>query len=133
VRDGDGGEDGEEVHIGDFAAVHVAQGVWIDDLLAEGAAGEIGALRDVEDVGVRGFVDGAAVNRPEATEDAEERRFTAAVGANDEEVLAGGDAEVEGADEDVAVWGHDGYVDELNVGRFYDGTAATEDGGVGRG
>ena len=75
-------------------------------MLAEGAAGEVGALRDVEDIGVRGFFNGAAVDGPETAEDAEEGGFAAAVGADDEEVVGGLEGEGEGFDENVAIGGN---------------------------
>jgi hypothetical protein len=57
------------------------------------------------------LVDGAAVDGPEAAEDAEERRLAAAVGADDEEMVAVGEGEGERLDEDVAV-GRDDWTDE---------------------
>lgn len=131
VRDGDGGKEGVEVRVCRFFAVHVAQGVRVDDLLAQAPAGEVRALRDVEDVGVRGFAHGAAVNGPEAAEDAEEGGFAAAVGADDEKVGASGDGEGEGGDKDVAIGGDDGDIPEFDDGGFNEGTAVVEDGGVG--
>jgi hypothetical protein len=53
-------------------------------------------------------VHGAAVDGPEAAEDAEEGGLAAAVGADDEEVLALFEGEGEGFDEDVSVGGDDG-------------------------
>ena len=64
-------EDGEKVIVCDAFAAHNSQGVGINDLLAEGARAEVGPLRDVENLGKRGFADHAAVDGPEATEDAE--------------------------------------------------------------
>lgn len=88
----------EEVVVGDGLGSHLAEGVGVDDLLAKGAAREIGALRDVED-GVKGrLIDGAAVDGPETAEDAEEGGFAAAVGANDEEMVAVLQGEGEGLD-----------------------------------
>ena len=108
----------------------MAEGVRVDDLLAEGAAGEVGPLRDVEDGGAGGFADGAAVDGPEAAEDPEEGGFAAAVGADDEEVSAGADGEGEGGDEDVAVWGDDGYRGEFDGGAFDGFASFLEHGGV---
>ena len=39
----------EEMGVGDVFRAHLYDVVWIDDLLAEGTAGEVGPLRDVED------------------------------------------------------------------------------------
>ncbi len=87
-------------------------------------------MRDIEDIGVWRFFDGAAVDGPETAEDAEERGFTAAVGADNEEVVGGLEREGEGGDEDVAVWGDYGDVDEFDIGGFDGGAAAGEDRGV---
>ena len=133
VRDVDGFEPLEEVRVGGSLGAHLPEGVWVDDLLAEAAAGEVGALGDVEDGGVGGFADGAAVDGPEAAEDAEEGGFAAAVGADDEEVSAGADGEGEGGHEDVAVWRDDGHAGEFDVGTFDGGASALEHGGVGGG
>ena len=53
-------------------------------------------------------MDSAAVGGPEAAEDAEEGGLAAAVGADDEEVVALLEGEGESLDEDVAVGGDDG-------------------------
>jgi hypothetical protein len=45
-------------------------------------------------------------------------------GTDDQEVVASLDVEVEGLDEDVAVWGDDGHVLELDVFAFFLGAAA---------
>lgn len=103
-------EDGEEVLVCDAAGAHLAERVWVDDLLAERAAGEVGPLGEVEDCVKGGFVDDAAVDGPEAAKDAEEGGLAAAVGADDEEVVAVGEGEGEGFDEDVAIGGDDGAV-----------------------
>jgi hypothetical protein len=77
-------------------------------LLTEGAARKVGALGEVEDGAKGRFVDGAAVDGPEAAEDAEEGRLAAAVGADDEEMVAVLEGEGEGFDEDVTVGRDDG-------------------------
>lgn len=82
-------EDGKEVVISDALATHDAQGVRVDDLLAEGACAEVGSLGDVEDLGEWWFADGAAVHRPQTSEDAEERGFATAVRPDHENVLSG--------------------------------------------
>ena len=132
VGDVDGGEVAVQVGVCGSLGAHLPEGVRVDDLLAEGAAGEVGSLGDVEDGGVGGFADGAAVDGPEAAEDAEEGGFAAAVGADDEEVRTGVDGEGEGAHEDVAVWGDDGHRGEFDGGAFDGGASALEYGGVGR-
>ena len=50
MRDGDGVEVFFKIGICDAFRAHLAQRVGVDDLLAEGAAGEVGPLGDVEDV-----------------------------------------------------------------------------------
>lgn len=132
----DGFEVGEEVGVRDAAGAHLPGGVRVDELLAEGPAGEeVGPLRDVGDVGAGagGAADGAAVDGPEAAEDAEEGGFAAAVGADDEEVGAGLDGEGEGADEGVPVGRDDGDGVEFNGGAFDGFAALLEHGGVGGG
>lgn len=52
-------------------------------------------------------MDGAAIDGPETTEDAEEGGLAAAVGADDEEVVTCSELEGEGFDEDVTVGGDD--------------------------
>ena len=96
-------EDGEEVGVGGTALAHLPQRVRVDDLLAQRAAREVGPLRQVEDGGKGRLVDGAAVDRPQAAENAEERRLAAAVGADDKEMVAVLDGKGEGLDENVAV------------------------------
>ena len=90
-------------------------------------------MRDVEDVGVRRFFDGAAVDGPETAEDAEKGGFAAAVGADDEEVVGGLEGEGKGFDEDVPIWGDYWDVDEFDIGGFEGGAAAGEDRRVGDG
>ena len=113
--------------------MHLPQRVWVDDLLAERTTREVRPLRDIEDIGVWRFFDGAAVDGPETAEDAEEGGFAAAVGADDEEVVGGLEGEGEGFDEDVAIWGDYGDVDEFDIRGFDGGAAAGEDRGVGVG
>ena len=123
-------EDVKEVSVSDAAGAHLAQRVGVDDLLAERAARQVRSLGDVEDGAEGGLVDGAAVDGPQAAEDAEEGGLAAAVGADDEQVVAVLEGEGEFLDEDVAVGGDDGDVDEGDVFAFVDGAAALEDGFV---
>ena len=113
--------------------MHLPQGVRVYDLLAERTTREVRPLRDIEDIGVWRFFDGAAVDGPETAEDAEKGGFAAAVGADDEEVVGGLEGEGEGFDEDVAIWGDYGDVDEFDIGGCDGGAAAREDRGVGVG
>ena len=87
-------------------------------------------MGDVEDGGVRGFADGAGVDRPKAAEDAEEGGFAAAVGTDDEEVGARLDGEGEGGNEGIAVWGDDGDGGELDGGARDGLAAGFEEGGI---
>ena len=90
-------------------------------------------MRDIENIGVWRFFDGAAVDGPETAEDAEKGGFAAAVRADNKEVVGGFEGEGEGFDEDVAIWGDYWDVDEFDIGRFDGGAAAGEDRGVGVG
>lgn len=101
-------EDGEEVGVGDAAGAHLPQRVRVDDLLAQGAARQVRALGEVEDGAKGRLVDCAAVDGPQPAEDTEEGRLAAAVGADDEEVVAVLEGEGEGFDEDVTVGRDDG-------------------------
>jgi len=107
VLEVEGLEDLEQLGVGDALGAHRADAVRVDDLLAQRAAREVGALRDVKDVGEGRLVDGAAVDGPETAEDAEQGRLAAAVGADDEQVIALLEGEGEGLDEDVTVGGDD--------------------------
>ena len=120
----------QEVGVGNILGTHLAEAVRVDNLLAESTAGEVRPLRDVEDGAVRGFVHGATVDRPEAAEDTEEAAFAAAIWADDEEMVAWMDGESEFRDEDVAIRGDDGDVDEFDVGAFDRLAAILKDGGV---
>ena len=62
---------------------------------------------DVEDGGEGGLVDRAAVDGPQAAEDAEEGGFAAAVGADNEEVVALLEGEGERFNQDVTIGGDD--------------------------
>lgn len=131
VPDADGVEPTGKVRVRDAPGAHLPQGVRVRDLLAQRPAREIGPLRDVEDGRVRRFADGAAaVDGPEAAEDAEEGGFAAAVGADDEEVRPRAHAEGEGGDERVAVRGDDGHGGEFDRVAFDDGASAFEEGYV---
>ena len=90
-------------------------------------------MRDIEDIGVWRFFDGAAVDGPETAENAEKGGFAAAVGADDEEVVGGLEGEGEGFDEGVAIWRDYWDVDKFDIGGFDGGAAAGEDRGVGIG
>lgn len=100
-------EDSEKILIANTLGTCGAQAVRVGDLLAEGAAGEVRPLRNVEDVAEGGFVDRAAVDRPETPEDAEEGGFAAAIGSDDEKVIALFEGEGESFDQDVAIGGDD--------------------------
>ena len=130
VRYVDGFEPLGQVRVRDALGAHLPYRVRVDDLLPEGPAGEVGALRDVEDGGVGRLAHGAAVDGPEPAEDPEEGGLAAAVGADDQEVRAGADGEGEGADEDVAVGGDDGDRGEFDVGALDGFASAFEHGGV---
>ena len=68
-------------------SIHVLDAVRVDDLVPERPEGEIGPLRD-EDELVRGrLAHDTAVHRPETTEDPEQRGLAASIGADDKQVL----------------------------------------------
>jgi len=90
------------------AHVHFRTGV--DDLVAEGADAEVGPLGQEHDaVGADAAraADEAAVDGPEACDDAGNGGFADAVGAREQEVVAGSDDDGEGFDESVAAEGED--------------------------
>jgi hypothetical protein len=78
----------EEIVVRDSLCAHGADGVGVDDLLAERAGAEVGTLRDVEDLGERWFADCATIDGPEAAKDTEERGFAASVRADYQDVVA---------------------------------------------
>ncbi len=77
------------------AVAHVHLAVRVEDLVAEGADGEVGPLGEEHDpAGAAGAGDEPAVGGPEAGEEARDSGFAGAVGAGDEGVGAGGEGEV---------------------------------------
>lgn len=78
----------EEIVVRDSLCTHGADGIRVDNLLAERAGTEVGSLGDVEDLGEGWFADCAAVDGPEAAEDAEEGGLAAAVGTDYQDVVA---------------------------------------------
>jgi hypothetical protein len=84
-------EDLGEFKIAAPGVFHVNGGVWVDDLVAERAGGEVGALRkehDAVDTVGSGARDEAAVGGPETCHDAGDGAFADAVGTRNEEVFA---------------------------------------------
>lgn len=75
-----------EVVLRDALGPHVAVAVRVDDLVPQGADAEVGPLGEEHDAVlavVLGAADEAAVDRPEAREDARNGRLADAVGAGD--------------------------------------------------
>ncbi len=67
----------------------------VEDLVAEGADGEVGPLGEEHDpAGATGAGDKPAVGGPETGKEARDGGFAGAVGAGDEGVGAGGEGEV---------------------------------------
>lgn len=67
----------------------------VEDLVAEGADGEVGPLGEEHDhAGATGARDEPAVGGPETGKEARDGGFAGAVGAGDEGVGAGGEGEV---------------------------------------
>lgn len=78
--------------------------MWIDDLVAEGTDAEVGALGNVKDILVAWFDYFSTVGGPEAAKDAEKRRFSAAVWANNEKMHSRVDTEGQRFKKDVTCW-----------------------------
>lgn len=64
-------EDGEEIVVGYSFAAHGAEGIGVDDLLAERAGAKVGSLGDVEDLSEGRLAHCTPVDGPEAAENAE--------------------------------------------------------------
>jgi hypothetical protein len=79
--------------------------------LAQGAAREIRALRDVKNGTEGRLVDGAAIDRPKTAQDAKERRLAATIGADDKQMIAVLKVEGQSLDKNVAVGGDDRSMD----------------------
>lgn len=105
-------ENVQQVSIGNALGAHRTEPVRVSDLLAEGAPRQIGSLGNVEDLSEGGLVHGAAIDGPETTENAEEGRFAAAVGAYNKEMVALFKREGKGFDKNVAIGGNDWSVQE---------------------
>jgi hypothetical protein len=88
----------EEIVVCDSLCAHGADGIWVDDLLAERARTEVRSLGHVEDLRKWWFADCAAIDRPEATENSEEGGFAAAVGTDDQDVITSFHGERESPD-----------------------------------
>lgn len=82
---------------------HMSYRIRIDDLLPQGPTAEVWALWDVEDVGERRFAHNATIDRPQPTQNTEERGFSAPVGSNDKKMIARFKRERESFDQDVAI------------------------------
>ena len=61
--------------------------MWVDYLVPKRPEGEIGALRNENELVGRGLAYDAAVHRPETTQNPEEGRFPASVGSYVKQVL----------------------------------------------
>ena len=89
--------------------------MWVNNLVSEGAAGEVGALWDVEDLLDGRLGQNATLGWPQLTEDTEEGRLSTAVGTRDQQVHALLNLEVHLGDQLVAVRAVDGDVFENDV------------------
>jgi len=90
-------------------------GVGVNNLVSQGAVGEVGSLRDVENLINRGLEESAAGSGPELTHNSEEGTLSAAVGAGDHEMHSWGNLEVHFLDEHVSVGGKNGHILEANL------------------
>ena len=88
----------EEIVVRDSLCAHGADGIGVDDLLAERAGTEVRPLGNVEDLGKWWFADCAAIDWPEAAENSEEGGFAAAVGTDYQDVIASFHGEREAPD-----------------------------------
>jgi hypothetical protein len=93
----------EKVCVRHTASTHLAKRIRVNYLLAKGASGKVRPLGYVENGVERGFVDCASINRPETAENAEKRRFSAAVRPNNKQVVSVFKSERQSFDEDVTV------------------------------
>lgn len=93
----------EKVYVRDTTSTHLAKRIRVNYLLAKGASGKVRPLGDVENGVEGGLVDCASINRPETTENAEKRRFAAAVGSNNKQVVSVFESERQSFDEYVTV------------------------------
>jgi hypothetical protein len=123
-------QDVVQISITNTLVAHLTQVIRVNDLLAQCAARKIRSLRDVEYIFERRFANRTAVYRPQASQDSEKTGFSATIGSDDKEVVAGLYGERQGAHKDVSVGRNDRHVDKLNVFAFCDGTAITQNGGV---
>src|ERR1700760_2158229 len=96
-------QNAQQIRFRSAALAHLPHRVRIDDLLAQRAMRQVRALGDVEDVLKRRLDNRAAVDRPQAAEDAEQAALAAAVGPDDEQVGAALDGKGEREYEYVAV------------------------------
>lgn len=76
----------------------------VDDLVSEGATGQVGSLRDVENLINRRLRQFATLRRPELTKDSEERRLAASVRTRNKQVHAWLNLKVHLRNQLVAVW-----------------------------
>lgn len=84
-------------------------------MITQGAVGQVGPLRDVENLVSLGLVDNTTSGRPEFSENTEERTLTAAVGASDHQVHARFNLETHLGDESVTIGGNNWDVFEHDV------------------
>lgn len=112
--------------VGNASAALVFPRVGVNDLVAKRTVGQVGPLRDVEDLLHARLGQHAAAGRPQLAQNAEERRLAAAVGPRDHQVHARLNLEIHLRDELVAVRAVDGHVLENNVIRVHNlGTSGT--------
>ena len=108
-----------EVGVAPAGVAHVHGRVRVDDLVAQSADAEVRPLREEHDAVVGGAAAGArheaAVDGPQPGEEAGDGGLAGAVGARDEEVVAGAEDEGEGVDERGAGVGEDGGGDDGGV------------------
>ena len=94
----DDSQAGQQISVGPAGGSHLGWRVRVDDLVSQRAERQVRPLGDVRKVVRRRLVDGPTENGPEAAENPEHRALTAAVRANNEQVVAPLDAERHGFD-----------------------------------
>lgn len=106
---------GEQVIIRDTSCLLILWCVWINQLISKGTVWKVRSLRNIENLVNWWFVELTTVNWPELSHDSEKRTLSASVWTGDQKVHARADLEVHFIDEDIAIWGQDWHIYELEI------------------
>ena len=124
-------KDLQKVVVTDALSVHLSNSVRIDYLVAQRAQREVGALRDIGEVGAVRLGHATAVDWPETTERTEHTALTTTVGTDHEQVLAGLDVEAQTLEEHITSGADDRHLVKGDIRRaLCDFTAVLEDAGL---